>query len=73
MTDEKFLKALGKRIQGHRTKKDISVSEFAEKVNIARLHVYRIESGESAASVTLIRKIANVLDLKLKNLVDIEE
>lgn len=72
MTESKFLKELGSRIQELREKKGLSVIGLAEKVAISRIHIYRIEAGEHAVSISTVRNIALALDVKLKNLVDVE-
>jgi transcriptional regulator with XRE-family HTH domain len=72
MTEDKFLKELANQIHQLREKKGLSIIEFAERANISRIHAYRIESGESVPTIATVRNIAAALEVKLKNLVDIE-
>jgi transcriptional regulator with XRE-family HTH domain len=68
--DEKqYLKLLGERIAEKRHAKGFSVQDFADKVGIARAHVYRIENGEHSPSITILRKIAKELGIVLSEII----
>jgi len=73
MTEDKFLKELSGRIQDLREKKGLTMTDFADKAKISRIHAYRIESGESVPTIATVRNIAIALEVKLRNLVDIED
>lgn len=72
MTDEAYLKKLGESICKKREALELSREQFAEKVKIARMHVYRIERGENPTTITVLRRIAKTLNVSLGELVDLK-
>jgi DNA-binding XRE family transcriptional regulator len=72
MTDEVYLKKLGDNICKKREAIGLSREQFAEKVKIARMHVYRIERGENPTTVIILRRIAKVLNVSLGDLVELK-
>ncbi|MCL2425153.1 MAG: helix-turn-helix domain-containing protein [Oscillospiraceae bacterium] len=56
-----FLKSVGERIMYERKKLKWTQKEFAEKVGIDRKHVYNIESGKSAMTISVLGNVASAL------------
>lgn len=73
MKDQKYLIELGKKIAELRKKKDWTQVEFAKKLKIHRTAVTRIELGKVNSTINMLRKIAKTLDIKMIELLDIEE
>lgn len=75
-TDEAFLKALGKRIEGEIKKQGYaSVYDFWIKEagdDFSRASLNYIVKGESDGKITTIRAIAKLLGLKTRDLLDFE-
>jgi transcriptional regulator with XRE-family HTH domain len=68
MTEKKerdeYLKAFGAKIKGLSEKRGLGRSEFAAEIGIDRVHLIRIEEGKTNTTVDVIRRIANVLEVK---------
>ena len=71
-SDKKFLKDLGKRIRELRKDQEISQDQLAFEVRIRREQVIRIEHGEQSTSISILRKMSDALNMKLKELLDFE-
>lgn len=67
-----FNKKLGLRIRELRQLKNLKQSELADKLNMERSNLTRIESGKQCPNYENLEKIASVLDVKLKDLFDFE-
>ena len=65
-------KLLGRRVQELRKARKIKQEELAEIINIAPRNMSNIETGRCFPSPENIEKIANVLDIKIKDLFDFE-
>jgi len=63
-----FLKVLGNRIKGERKKKGLTQEELAEKTGISNNFVSYIEAGKKTASLKVIKKISDVLEMPLSEL-----
>ena len=72
MTEEAYLKKLGDKICKKREAIGLSREEFAEKIKLTRMHIYRIERGENPTTIIVLRRIAKVLNISLGELVDIK-
>lgn len=59
-------------IKDFRTKKGLSVKEFAEKANVSVSHLRKIEKGEGTPSLKLAVRIAKALDCTLDDLFFLE-
>ncbi|WP_067037263.1 helix-turn-helix domain-containing protein [Allomuricauda sp. CP2A] len=68
--DEKYLKALGKRIKEIRTQKDISTYDLSYESNISRSQINSIEKGDINTSICTLKSIADALGMKVRDLVD---
>ncbi len=61
-------KALGLNIAYFRKAQGLSQMTLAEKVNISRTHMSRIENNDCAVSLDVIFSIANVLNIPVYKL-----
>jgi transcriptional regulator with XRE-family HTH domain len=59
---------LGRRISDVREKHGLSQAQLADMAEIGRAHLFQIENGAVAARVDTLYAIAQVLDLKLAEL-----
>lgn len=57
------LRKLGLNIAYYRKKNGLTQMQLAEKINISRTHMSRIETAECAPSVDVILKIAKILNV----------
>lgn len=71
MTDEVYLKKLGEKIAKKRESLGLSREDLAEKVKISRMHVHRIEHGETHTTITVLRGIAKAFDISIGELVEL--
>lgn len=62
------LKLLGKNIKKYRLAKNFSQEYLAEKVDLSREYIVRIEKGQKHISLKKLFILADVLDVKLKDL-----
>ena len=71
MTNEATkLIALGKNIQIARKEKKLSQNKLAELLNISREHLAKIETAKRCISLKLLFKVAEMLNIKEKDLFD---
>ncbi len=66
---DKF-KLLGLNIAYFRKLKGLSQMQLAERINISRTHMSRIETAECAVSLDIVFSICDVLDVKPSALFD---
>jgi len=59
---------LGKNIQQARKNKGLSQNELAEKLDISREHLAKIETAKRCISLGLLFKLAEVLEVTEKDL-----
>lgn len=59
---------LGKRISKHRSDKDWTQSQLADKVDSSRKHISLIETGNAPLSIDLLTDIANSLGVSADDL-----
>ncbi|MES2592186.1 MAG: helix-turn-helix transcriptional regulator [Bacteroidota bacterium] len=71
MKDDIYLNKLGKKIVDLRTKKEISQNQLAKNIGSTNTHMRRIERGEVSCTINMLRKIAEVLEISISELVDI--
>lgn len=69
---EKY-KHLGLNIAYYRKEKGLSQSQLAEKINISRTHMSRIETADCAVSLDVIFDICDALEIKPVKLFDFRE
>ena len=63
-------KNLGLNISYYRKVRGVSQMELAEKINVSRTHMSRIETAECAVSLDVIFEICSALDVPPKDLFD---
>ncbi|MGO3194744.1 MAG: helix-turn-helix domain-containing protein [Sphingobacterium sp.] len=66
--DEALLKELGKRIKSIRENKKWSQEYFSEICEIDTRQLGRIERAETNSSISILKKIADKLDISLSDL-----
>lgn len=64
------LKKFGKNIKAERIKKDISQEKLGQLAKVHRTYIGMIERAEKNITLSNMIKIANALDVKLKDLID---
>ncbi|MBR2068658.1 MAG: helix-turn-helix transcriptional regulator [Candidatus Gastranaerophilales bacterium] len=64
--------ALGKNIQKARKMNNLSQNELAEKLDISREHLAKVETAKRCISLKLLFKVAEVLKIQEKDLFDFE-
>ena len=67
--EEEYLKQLGRIIFLERRKKKLNQGDLGDKIGLSRTQVGRMESGENATSIVTLRRIAQVLEIPLEQLV----
>ena len=70
--DDEFLKQLGLRLRELRKLKNLSQEELAWKTGFELSQIGRIERGEINTSVSHIAKLAEVLEVLAKDLLDFQ-
>ena len=72
MRNNQFSKyrSLGLKIAYYRKDRGLSQSELAERVNISRTHMSRIETADCAVSLDVIFDICDALEIKPVELFD---
>jgi transcriptional regulator with XRE-family HTH domain len=63
-SDAQVLKDLGQTIHANRIKQGFSQEELSRRSGISRYYISSIERGAKNVTVTVLRKLATVLDLK---------
>lgn len=63
-------KKLGLNIAYYRKAKGLSQSILAEKINISRTHMSRIETADCAVSLDVIFELCRILEITEKELFD---
>ncbi|MBO5334245.1 MAG: helix-turn-helix transcriptional regulator [Clostridia bacterium] len=66
-------KQLGLNIAYYRKSKGLSQIQLAEKINISRTHMSRIETADCAVSLDVIFNICDVLEIKPYKLFDFRD
>ena len=66
-------KQLGLNIAYYRKNKGLSQSRWAEKIDISRTHMSRIETADCAVSLDIIFEICKTLEIAPKQLCDFIE
>lgn len=72
MTDlnRQFVVFLGKNIRRLRERKNISQEQFGTMVGVHRTYVGMVERGEKNITIFSLRKFAEALNVKVKDLID---
>ncbi len=61
---------LGRKIFNQRKKLKLSQNQLAEKLNISREHLAKVETAKRTVSLDLLIEIAEKLGVKVKDLID---
>ncbi len=69
---EKY-KYLGLNIAYYRKKRQLSQEQLAERINISRTHMSRIETADCAVSLDVVFRICDVLDVNPAKLFDFRD
>lgn len=70
ISDSEILKKFGERVRQIRKQKDISQEELAHRADLHRTYIGMIERAEKNITLLNIEKIANALEISIKNLFD---
>ena len=70
MTEDVFLKKLANNISKIRKAKKLTIMEVASRCNIEKSNWVRMESGGRFPTVRTLFKVANVLEVEIKDLFD---
>lgn len=70
--EQNLKKRLGKRIQELRVKNGLKQTTLAERVNLAHKSQSCIETGKNYPSAEVVEKYANVLNVDVAEILDIE-
>ena len=68
--NQQFLIFLGRNIRRLRERKNISQEEFGKAVGVHRTYVGMVERGEKNITIFSLRKFAEALHVKVKDLID---
>lgn len=66
--DYQLLQQIGANIVYYRKQLGLSQEKMAERADISRVHLARIEQGMGATSLPLLFSISDALEIPLKNL-----
>ena len=70
VNEETLRKRIAENIAYYRKDRGLSQSELAERVNISRTHMSRIETADCAVSLDVIFDICDALEIKPVELFD---
>lgn len=70
--EEKVYKNLGKKIRKYRLKKRMTQEELAEQLDVNPKYIGHIERAERKPGLARLIKLAQILDIKLKDLFDFD-
>jgi transcriptional regulator with XRE-family HTH domain len=69
-SNKQFLIFLGKKIRAEREKMGVSQERLGELAGVHRTYVGMIERGEKNITIFNLRRFAQALDMKVKDLID---
>ena len=72
MRKEDVLRDIGLKIRGIRVEKNMSIQQLADAIDIEYNNLIRIEKGRTNFTVGTLLKICHSLEIKLKDIVDVE-
>lgn len=73
MNKENLCLTIGQRIREFRISQNLSLQELSDKLNIEYNNLIRIEKGRTNPTVGTLYKISQSLNVKLRDLVDIDD
>lgn len=71
MSEKKFLKLVGKRIASLRKQKGFTQIDLAYSCNFEKSNMSRIENGNTNPTISTLFKIAQVLHVEVKDLLEV--
>ncbi|WP_304590734.1 helix-turn-helix domain-containing protein [Bacteroides acidifaciens] len=72
MNEKEFLTKIGERIKAWRKKRKMEQQDLAAACNFEKSNMSRIEAGGSNMTFRTLLKISKALNIKVKELVDVE-
>ncbi|WP_030757579.1 helix-turn-helix domain-containing protein [Streptomyces sp. NRRL F-5135] len=63
-------RAIGRRVQDQRMRKDFTQEKLAERAGIDRSTVQRLEAGTSDAKISHLLRVARALDIHVTDFLD---
>lgn len=69
--DDKYLQKVGKRLTEIRSQKKLSQEALAELTGLDTRQIGRIERAETNSTISMIKKIADSLDLEVGDILNI--
>lgn len=70
MEENQFLKRLGAHLKKKRIEKKLSLLKFAQLLEIEKPNLARIERGGNNLTIMNLKKMADALEVPLKDLLD---
>ncbi|MBO6256473.1 helix-turn-helix transcriptional regulator [bacterium] len=70
MNDIELFNNIGLNIRVERTIKRLTQAQLAELIDVHEKYIGKIESGKQNITIKTLNKIANALDIDVKNLFD---
>ena len=70
MTDNEFLREVGRRVRQHRHYRELTQQQLADSAGLSRSFVSLLETGGHGIQVLSLRRVAASLDLRFSALVD---
>lgn len=70
MGENLYLKKLGAHLKKKRLEKKLSLLKFAQMLEIEKPNLARIERGGNNITILNLKKMADVLEIPLKDLID---
>jgi len=71
MHKEELYRRIGLKIREIREEKKISLQELSDKMDIEYNNLIRLEKGRTNPTIGTLYKIANILEVKLIDIVDV--
>ena len=72
MSKEELFKQIGLKIRELRERKNFSLQEFSDKIDIEYSNLIRIEKGRTNPTLGTLYKICQALNVKLIDIVNVE-
>lgn len=66
----RYLKLIGKRIRDLRKERNMTQKEMALRLGTNYIQVGRIERGQANSTIIMLRKVSDVLEVEIGNLVE---
>ncbi len=71
--EEKVAQQIGERVRQLRMKQGYSLEAFANRINVSKLTLMKVEKGEGNPTLSVVWKIANGLSVPIASLLMVEE